>query len=48
MVFSPEACSSENDFNIRDFAENYGIPEDEATGSSRWSLIVLKDMRNSI
>ncbi|QDQ02450.1 PhzF family phenazine biosynthesis protein [Lysinibacillus fusiformis] len=38
MVFSPEAYSSENDLNVRDFAEYYGIPEDAATGSSNGCL----------
>ena len=34
MVFSPEAYSSENDLNVREFADYYSIPEDTATGSS--------------
>ncbi|MEX3748348.1 PhzF family phenazine biosynthesis protein [Lysinibacillus xylanilyticus] len=38
MVFSPEAYSSENDLNVRDFADYYGIPEDAATGSSNGCL----------
>lgn len=38
MVFSPETYSSENDLNVRDFAEYYGIPEDAATGSSNGCL----------
>lgn len=38
MVFSPEAYHSENDFNVRDFADYFGIPEDAATGSSNGCL----------
>ncbi|MNS17009.1 Trans-2,3-dihydro-3-hydroxyanthranilate isomerase [compost metagenome] len=38
MVFSPETYNSENDLNVRDFAEYYGIPEDPATGSSNGCL----------
>lgn len=38
LVFSPEAYHSENDLNVRDFAEYYGIPEDAATGSSNGCL----------
>jgi trans-2,3-dihydro-3-hydroxyanthranilate isomerase len=38
MVFSPEAYNSENDLNVRDFAEYYGIPEDAATGSANGCL----------
>lgn len=38
MIFSPEAYSSENDLNVRDFADYYGIPEDAATGSSNGCL----------
>ncbi|WP_042348547.1 PhzF family phenazine biosynthesis protein [Bacillus massiliigorillae] len=38
MVFSPEAYSSENDVNVRDFADYYGIPEDAGTGSSNGCL----------
>ncbi|MGM0904765.1 MAG: PhzF family phenazine biosynthesis protein [Bacillota bacterium] len=38
MVFSPEAYHSENDLNVRDFADYYGIPEDPATGSANGCL----------
>ncbi|MCF6409869.1 PhzF family phenazine biosynthesis protein [Pseudalkalibacillus salsuginis] len=38
MVFSPETYHTENDLNVRDFAEYYGIPEDPATGSSNGCL----------
>ncbi|MBM7587505.1 trans-2,3-dihydro-3-hydroxyanthranilate isomerase [Bacillus pakistanensis] len=38
IVFSPEAYHSENDLNVRDFADYYGIPEDAATGSSNGCL----------
>ena len=38
MVFSPEAYNLENDLNVRDFADYYGIPEDAATGSSNGCL----------
>ncbi len=38
MVFSPEAYHSENDLNVRDFADYYGIPEDAATGSANGCL----------
>jgi trans-2,3-dihydro-3-hydroxyanthranilate isomerase len=38
MVFSPETYKSENDLNVRDFAEYYGIPEDAATGSANGCL----------
>ncbi|WP_099355395.1 PhzF family phenazine biosynthesis protein [Fredinandcohnia onubensis] len=38
LVFSPEAYNAENDLNVRDFAEYYGIPEDAATGSSNGCL----------
>ncbi|MFD0828828.1 PhzF family phenazine biosynthesis protein [Neobacillus sp. M.A.Huq-85] len=38
LVFSPEAYHSENDVNVRDFGEYYGIPEDAATGSSNGCL----------
>lgn len=38
LVFSPEAYNAENDINVRDFAEYYGIPEDAATGSSNGCL----------
>lgn len=38
MVFSSETYNSENDLNVRDFADYYGIPEDAATGSSNGCL----------
>ena len=38
LVFAPEAYHSDNDINVRDFAEYYGIPEDAATGSSNGCL----------
>lgn len=38
MVFSPETYNAENDLNVRDFADYYGIPEDAATGSSNGCL----------
>ena len=38
MVFSPEAYHLENDLNVRDFADYYGIPEDAATGSANGCL----------
>ncbi|MEH7114732.1 PhzF family phenazine biosynthesis protein [Neobacillus niacini] len=38
LVFCPEVYNSENDLNVRDFAEYYGIPEDAATGSSNGCL----------
>ena len=38
LVFSPETYHSENNINVRDFADYYGIPEDAATGSSNGCL----------
>ncbi|MED4015207.1 PhzF family phenazine biosynthesis protein [Sutcliffiella cohnii] len=38
MVFSPETYNAENNLNVRDFADYYGIPEDAATGSSNGCL----------
>nr|WP_304216331.1 PhzF family phenazine biosynthesis protein [Fredinandcohnia onubensis] len=38
LVFSPESYNAENDINVRDFADYYGIPEDAATGSSNGCL----------
>ncbi|RFB14793.1 PhzF family phenazine biosynthesis protein [Bacillus sp. HNG] len=38
LVFSPETYHTENDLNVRDFADYYGIPEDPATGSSNGCL----------
>ncbi|MGJ9458972.1 PhzF family phenazine biosynthesis protein [Oceanobacillus sp. CF4.6] len=38
MVFSPETYSVDNNLNVRDFADYFGIPEDAATGSSNGCL----------
>ena len=38
MVFSPETYSADNNLNVRDFADYFGIPEDAATGSSNGCL----------
>ena len=38
MVFSAETYNSENDLNVRDFADYYGVPEDAATGSANGCL----------
>ncbi|WP_026574286.1 PhzF family phenazine biosynthesis protein [Bacillus sp. UNC438CL73TsuS30] len=38
LVFSPEAYHPDNDLNVRDFGDYYGIPEDAATGSSNGCL----------
>ncbi|MGP7818501.1 PhzF family phenazine biosynthesis protein [Niallia sp. 01092] len=38
MVFSPETYHTENDVNVRDFADYYGVPEDAATGSANGCL----------
>ncbi len=38
MIFSPETYHSENDLNVRDFADYFGIPEDAATGSANGCL----------
>ena len=38
MVFSPDVYNLENDLNVRDFADYYGIPEDAATGSANGCL----------
>ncbi len=38
LVFSLETYDAENDVNVRDFADYYGIPEDAATGSSNGCL----------
>ena len=46
LVFAPEAYHSENDINVRDFAEYYGIPEDAATGSSNGCLASYLDKYN--
>ncbi|KKK38091.1 phenazine biosynthesis protein [Mesobacillus campisalis] len=38
LVFSPETYNSDNDLNVRDFADYFGIPEDAATGSANGCL----------
>ncbi len=38
LVFCPETYSSENDLNVRVFADYYGVPEDPATGSANGCL----------
>lgn len=38
MAFSPETYSVDNNVNVRDFADYFGIPEDAATGSSNGCL----------
>ena len=38
LVFCPETYNSENDLNVRVFAECYGVPEDPATGSANGCL----------
>lgn len=38
MVFAPEAYHADNDLNVRDFADYYGVPEDPATGSANGCL----------
>ncbi len=38
LVFSPETYSSQNDLNVRVFADYYGVPEDPATGSANGCL----------
>lgn len=38
IIFSPDTYKSNNDLNVRDFADYYGIPEDAATGSSNGCL----------
>ncbi len=38
LIFCPEPYKSENDLNVRFFAEYYGIPEDPATGSANGCL----------
>ncbi|GMA52540.1 phenazine biosynthesis protein [Alicyclobacillus contaminans] len=38
LVFSPETYEAENDLNVRDFADYFGVPEDPATGSSNGCL----------
>lgn len=38
LIFSPETYNTENDLNVRVFADYYGIPEDPATGSGNGCL----------
>ena len=38
LVFCPETYNKENDLNVRVFVEEYGIPEDPATGSANGCL----------
>ena len=38
LVFCPETYHPENDLNVRVFADDYGIPEDPATGSANGCL----------
>ncbi|MDH7512380.1 MAG: PhzF family phenazine biosynthesis protein [Clostridiales bacterium] len=38
LVFCPETYSSQNDLNVRVFADYYGVPEDPATGSANGCL----------
>jgi len=38
LVFCPEPYKSENDLNVRVFADYYGVPEDPATGSANGCL----------
>lgn len=38
LVFCPETYNEENDLNVRVFVEEYGIPEDPATGSANGCL----------
>ena len=38
MVFSPETYHITHDLNVRFFADQYGIPEDPATGSANGCL----------
>ncbi len=38
LVFCPETIKSENDLNVRVFAQYYGVPEDPATGSGNGCL----------
>jgi len=38
LVFCPETYSKTNDLNVRVFADQYGIPEDPATGSANGCL----------
>lgn len=38
LIFCPETYNSENDLNVRFFADYYGVPEDPATGSANGCL----------
>jgi len=38
LIFCPETYSKANDLNVRFFADQYGIPEDPATGSANGCL----------
>jgi len=38
LAFCPETYSSQNDLNVRVFADYYGVPEDPATGSANGCL----------
>lgn len=38
LIFCPETYESENDLNVRMFADYYGVPEDPATGSANGCL----------
>jgi trans-2,3-dihydro-3-hydroxyanthranilate isomerase len=38
LLFCPETYSSQNDLNVRVFADYYGVPEDPATGSGNGCL----------
>jgi trans-2,3-dihydro-3-hydroxyanthranilate isomerase len=38
LIFCPETYKAENDLNVRFFADQYGIPEDPATGSANGCL----------
>ena len=38
LIFCPETYSKTNDLNVRVFADQYGIPEDPATGSANGCL----------
>jgi trans-2,3-dihydro-3-hydroxyanthranilate isomerase len=38
LIFCPETYNKANDLNVRFFADQYGIPEDPATGSANGCL----------
>jgi trans-2,3-dihydro-3-hydroxyanthranilate isomerase len=38
LLFSPETYNSQNDLNVRVFADYHGVPEDPATGSANGCL----------